>query len=248
MKLRISSKALASAGAFAVLFGSTGVAGALPVTGSTTVDSSSTTAIQAQHLQRLQTRANAEIERRLNKLNSLNSLISSTQKLSSSDKATLTAEVNDAISGLTTLKTKIDGDTDLTTAIIDAKSIVTEYRVYALVVPKVHVLAAADNQLTVEDKLTTLLNKFQTRTNAAKSQGKEVTAIQAAIDDMQQKIAAAKSISTSVNSKVLPLQPTDYNADHALLSGYRSQLVTAHTDNKAAYEDAKTIVKDLKNL
>jgi hypothetical protein len=248
MKLNIAYRNLIGVGTAALVLGVSGVAAAVPTTGSTPVNGSASTKNEAQHLQKLQSRANAEIERRLSKLDKLNSLISSTSKLSSSDKATLTAEVNSAISGLTSLKSKIDADTDLTSALIDAKSVVTEYRVYVLVVPKVHIIAAADAQQNVEAKLSAFATKLQSRITEAKNKGKDVSELQTALDSMNQQITAAQGISTSVESKVLPLQPTDYNSDHTLLSGYRSQLVTAHNDDKAAYQDAKTIVQDLQKL
>lgn len=203
---------------------------------------------QAERLQLIISRSDLEINRRLAKLQALSSKINAATKLTSSDKAAITNEVNAAISGLQALKTKIDTDTTLADARVDAKSIVTEYRVYALIMPKVALLRAADAQQASEDKLSSLADKLQTAITAKKDAGKDVTALQASLDNMRSKIADARSVSTTVQSKVLPLQPTDYNSDHAVLSGYASQLKTAHLGNADALALAKQIAKDLKAL
>ena len=94
------------------------------------------TATQQQALQNIINKGNQEIGRRLDALNTLSSKISTITKLSASDQSYLTTEVNTEISGLTSLKTQLDADTTLTAAHTDAQSIITEYRVYALVLPK----------------------------------------------------------------------------------------------------------------
>lgn len=189
-----------------------------------------------------------EIVRRLTTLSKLTAKINATTKLSASDKATLSAEVSSTTSGLTSLKAKLDADTTATDARTDAKSIYTEYRVYALVVPKVHLIKVADDQQVVQGKLTSLAQKLQTRITSAQQAGKDVAALQTQLDDMNAKIAAAQKISSTVESTVITLQPTDYNNDHAVLSGYSTQLISAHNDDKAAVTDAKSIVSALKKL
>lgn len=222
-------------------------------TGSATLIAGSAHAVassdtQAERLQLIISRSDLEINRRLAKLQALSSKINAATKLTSSDKAAITNEVNAAISGLQALKTKIDADTTLANARVDAKSIVTEYRVYALIMPKVALLRAADAQQATEDKLSSLADKLQTVMTAKKNAGKDVTALQSSLDSMRSKISVARGILTSVQSKVLPLQPTDYNSDHAVLSGYASQLKTAHISNADALALAKQIAKDLKAL
>lgn len=189
-----------------------------------------------------------EIGRRLTTLGSLPSKIAGATHLTASDKSMLTAQVSSEQSGLTTLKTKLDAETTLAGAKVDAQSIFSDYRVYALVVPKVQLVKVADDQQVVEVKLTDLAGKLQTRLTAAKNGGKDVTALQTQLDDMTAKAQAATAISSSIEAKVINLQPSDYNSDHALLSGDRDQLKTAHGDNQAAIGDAKAIVAALKKL
>ena len=65
---------------------------------------------------------------------------------------------------------------------------------------------------------------------------------------MTTQVSNAQAISSSIESKVLTLQPSDYNSDHTLLNGDAAQLKTAHTDNEAAFTEAKNIVASLKTL
>jgi hypothetical protein len=199
-------------------------------------------------LQKIISRGDQEIARRLDSLSKLVSKINAATKLTDADKATLTAEVNATISGLNTLKAKLDAETTVAAARADVQSIYTEYRVYALVTPKVSLTKVADDQQVAEQKLQTLIQKFQTRLNAAKAKGKNVSALEAVLNDMIQKVNASASVSGAVQAKVIGLQPTDYNNDHAILSGTSAQLKTAHADNVAAYNDAKQIVAGLKDL
>ena len=196
----------------------------------------------------IKTKGDSEINRRLTSLSSLQSKINGATKLTANDKAYLSSEVNSEINGLTSLKTKLDGDTTLADARTDAKTIFTGYRVYALVVPKVSLIKTADDQQVVEDKLTALAQKLQTRLDAAKSSGKNTTALQAKLNDMRTQISNAHDISSAIEAKVLVLQPSDYNSDHALLSGDSAQLKAAHSNNVAARNDAKAIIDGLKSL
>ncbi|HSX28169.1 MAG TPA: hypothetical protein VLF60_01835 [Candidatus Saccharimonadales bacterium] len=202
----------------------------------------------AERLANIKTKGDAEITRRLTALNTLSGKITAAKKLTTTDKATLTAEVTAEVSGLTALKTKLDGETSIAAAAADAQSILTEYRVYALIMPKVALIKTADDQQAVQAKLTALAAKIQTRLTTAKNNGKDVAALQAKLTDMTAKTTAANNLSIAVEAKVITLKPTDYNNDHKILGGYRDQLKTAHSDDQAALADAKSIVASLKTL
>jgi hypothetical protein len=234
----------------AALMSVTAVGSSAALTGVVRAQSGTTTLTpaQQQHLQTIITKGDQEITRRLATLNTLTGKINAATRLTASDKSTLSGEVAATVSGLTTLKTTLDAETTLSAAHTDVQSIYSEYRVYALVAPKVSLIKVADDEQIVEGKLTTLSQKLQARITTEQQASKDVTALQADLSDMTSKTTAAQSISSSIESKVITLQPTDYNSDHALLSGDRDQLKTAHTDNQAAYADAKTIVAALKTM
>jgi hypothetical protein len=64
---------------------------------------------------------------------------------------------------------------------------------------------------------------------------------------MTSEISSAQSISGLVETKVLALQPSDYNSNKQVLLTYYGQLKTAHNDNMTAYSDAKTMLTSLES-
>ena len=219
------------------------------VTGVNTMPSGNgQTAVPDQHLTNIQSRGDSEIGTRNTTLSGLLNLISSSTKLSAADKTYLTAEVNTTIAGLAAISSTLKQETTATNAQTDVKNIFSEFRVYAFLVPKIHIISVADGQQLTEAKIAIIATKLQTRITAAKTAGKDVTALQAKLDDLNAKVTAAQAISVAVEQAVLPLEPSDYNSDHTLLKGYHTQLKTAHTDNTAALADAQFIASGLKTI
>jgi signal transduction histidine kinase len=223
--------------------GSTALAETLPATTTTT-----TTETQQQRLATIKSKGDEEIARRMTALTKLTSVLQSAQKLTSSDKAALTAEITSTTSGLTTLKTKLDGETTLDAVKVDVQSMVTEYRVFALVMPKVHLIKITDDQIATETALTNAATKLQARLSSLKNDGKDVNSLFTTLSDMTTNIANAQKISTTIQSSVISLQPTDYDSNHKVLEGDNAQLKTAHADLVTARKDADVIVKGIAAL
>ena len=252
MKLFVSAKRVTILSTTLLGFGTLALSGVTSAVATPTNVAVSTSqqasANDQKHLATIISKGDQEIARRLTTLGTLTAKINAASKLSASDKTYLLNEVSTEVSNLTTLKAKLDAETTLAAARTDAQSIVSDYRVYALIVPKIQLIKTADDQLVTEGKLTALATKLQSRITAAKTAGKDVTALQTKLTDMTTQITNAQAISSSIETKVLALQPSDYNSNHTILSGDEAQLKTAHTDNLAAYNDAKSIVSLLKNL
>ena len=210
--------------------------------------SSSNSALEQQHLSLIKSKGDAEINRRLTQLGKLTTQISDATKLSAANRATLTTQITNEVSGLQALETKLNGETTVAAADTDVQNIVLEYRVYVLITPKVWLVKVSDDELVIAGNLQVLATELSTRIQAAQTAGKNVTTLQTELADMNAKIAAAQSIANSINQAVINLQPTDYNTSHTVLSGDATQLKTVHTDNEAAYTDAKNIVTGLKSL
>jgi hypothetical protein len=205
-------------------------------------------AVNAQHLVNLKTRGAAEINRRVMSLGAALTAINANTKLAATDKSALAAQVQTESTALKALSTKLAADSTVTAALADVQSIISEYRVYALLLPKVRLVASADRFAVVESKLTTFAATLQVQVTAQKAAGKNVTTIQQQLTDMTTQTAAATAKSTSVVAPLLALQSTDYNTDHTVLTTYRATLATALTQLTAARNDAQTIVKALDAL
>jgi hypothetical protein len=216
-------------------------------TGSSSSSTGSSSANTQKNLQTIISKGDAEIARRMTTLGTLTSKINAASKLTANDKTTLSNEVSSSTSGLTSLKSQLDSATSLSAARVDVEDIFTEYRVYALIAPKVDIIKVADDQQVIESDLNTLSQKLQTRITQDQQAGKNVATMQSELSDLNSKVSAAQSISSNIENTVINLQPTDYNSNHDVLSGDNTQLKTAHNDNLAADQDAKNIVAGLKS-
>jgi hypothetical protein len=193
-------------------------------------------------------RAHEAIERRLNTLRRLADRVRDNRRLTHDHRATLTDLINDQIEGLTALDGKIQADTDRETLLADVKSIVTDYRVYLLTVPKVHLVVGADTEVAVADRLDQVAARLQTKIDEAEAAGKDVTVAQGHLDDMKAKAGDARSAASGVPESVLPLLPQDYPDNKPTLDRARDRLREGRTALREAAKLARQVVQDLKAL
>lgn len=198
-------------------------------------------------LSRIKSRGDAEIARRLDALNRAIMAVSGASNLSDEARDTLNTEIGNEVAGLAALRIKLENETAVAAAASDISNMVTEYRVYALLVPKARLVRTADNQIAVEQKLSDLYAKLKKRAAQTQVSGEGISLLQTKVNELGSQIDAAKTLSNDAEAGLLPLQPTDYNTDHGILSAYRDKLKTAHEHNKTAASLAKEIVKGLKN-
>ncbi|HVQ44420.1 MAG TPA: hypothetical protein VMT30_05645 [Candidatus Saccharimonadia bacterium] len=202
----------------------------------------------AQRLTNLKVKGDAEITRRIASLTAASEKLRASNKLTPADLAGLTAQINAELTGLANLQTKLRADTVLAAARTDAASIVSDYRVYALVLPKTRLVATYDRITAAQAKFTQLQAQLQIRLEAAKTAGKDTAPLVAAKKAFDAKLAASQSRTSGLGVKLLALQPSDYNADRGILEANRLVLVTARDDLTAARAAAKTIADGLKAL
>ncbi len=193
----------------------------------------------------LKTRADNEIQRRITALTDLITRINKFKKLTADQKASFSTSIQTEITNLTTLKAKIDADTDSTTLKADVKSIVTDYRVFAFYIPQIRMLDTADRMLALADSMTIYTTKLDARITEASGNGKDVTLAKAALLDMQTKIADARTQAQSVITLVVALTPAGYPANKTTLQSAKATLMTAKKDLEAARKDGISILQAL---
>ncbi len=220
---------------------------ALADTGSTTATGNATAAFST----RAKSHADQEIERRTANLNDLISHVQGIKNLSDADKASIANAVTNQVNALAALKTKIDADTDLATLKTDVKSITDSYRIYALVLPQIRIITAADRIVTIVKEMQQLSSKFQTRIAAAQSAGADVAAATAALTDFNAKVADAGVQAQAAVTEIVSLVPdngdkTVRSKNTTALKDARTKIVAAQKDLAAARHDAAIIVSTLK--
>jgi chromosome segregation ATPase len=198
-----------------------------------------------QVLSRLQTKGKAEIDRRIKNLQQALDKLSKSNTINAADKATLTGQVNDEVSSLTALEAKLNADTTAAAARTDVQSIVSDYRVYVLMLPKVRMVASDDRFSVVAEKLTSLHDKLQARVNSLNLSSATAGQVSTKLTDMKAKLDDAKAKFGGLSEQLLVLRPSDYNSNHAVLETFRAAMATAQSDLKAARDDAKSVIDDL---
>lgn len=212
------------------------------------ISAAAATATTAQRVDNLKNRGSAEIDRRLKSLNEAAVTISASQKLTDTDKTAIANQVKDEISGLTELKAKLAAATTLTTARASVASIVNDYRVYALMLPKVRLVAAADRVDVAMSRLSELAAKLAERITEAEVSGEDVTSLKTSLANVTTRLSDAKAENTGLAAKLLAIQPSDYNADHATLTKYRYGIAVSMASLKSGRDEAKKVVEGLKAL
>jgi len=215
--------------------------------------SASTTA--AAHLsvvmQRQQTRAGQEIDRRVTSLQDLLTRTGEIKNLTDQDKASIATAINTQITALTALKVKIAADTDEATLKTDLESITSSYRIYALVLPQIRIIAAADRVVTISKELQAIGAKLQARIQAAASAGADMTAANASLTAYATKLGDAQTQAQAAVTEIAGLVPDNGDAtvmasNTAALKDARTKIQAAQQDIVAARKDAETIRKAVK--
>lgn len=203
---------------------------------------------QAQALSNLKAKGTTEIERRLANLAAAQDKLAQASKVAASDKTALTKQISDTAAGLTNLKTKLAAETTVAAARADVASMVTDYRVYALMLPKARLVAMFDRVEVANGKLGEVATKLETAAQAAKTSGKDTSAIDAKLSDAKAKQASAQQKISGRVTSLLALAPSDVNRDRKILADYRTAAAGAVTDLKAARDDLRAAADLLKTL
>jgi hypothetical protein len=193
-------------------------------------------------------RAGQEIDRRIESLQNFSDRVG-TMRISDADRVSLGAMMREQIDSLTALKTKIESDTSTSTLKETIRSITESHRIYALVIPKGAIVAAADRVSKVAAQLQLLSKKLATRLTEAGSTH-DVSKLTAALSDMNAKIADATAQSQAAVAEVSALVPdngdtTAQAAIKAALQDANKKIRAAEKDLQDARRDAGTIVKGL---
>ena len=209
-----------------------------------------TSAMSGSKMEKAKAKAGQEIDRRVASLNELATRIGAMQEVRADFKQSLSGAVGGQIAAFTSLKAKIDADTDLATLKSDIQSITQSYRVYALVLPQTSIAAAADRVVTLTTMMTTLGSKLQTRIAAAQSAGTDVSLLSKALNDLSQKLTDANAQAQSAVALSSSLVPdggdkTKMASNNKALKAARADIQTAENDLKAGRKDITTILKGL---
>ncbi|MEV0560166.1 hypothetical protein [Dactylosporangium sp. NPDC050588] len=104
---------------------------------------------RAATLEGAKTAVAGRIDKRLDALKKFETNLAGAKQVQSGHRDTLTKLIADQRTGLTALRTKVQGETTAAAVKADAQSMVFDYRVFVLTGPKVRLTAAIDTELAV---------------------------------------------------------------------------------------------------
>ncbi len=192
---------------------------------------------------------NARIDVRLATLSALKIAVAGATNVTSAHRSTLTALLASDVSGLTALRTKADAETTVAAVRADGRTMVVDYRIYMLVVPKVRFTIAGDTEAAVITRLTSVHDTLSQVATKLAGQGKNTGPEQAEIADMASKLDAATTALNGTIDALLAVTPSpDPSAMRAAVSPVRDAVHTARNDIKTAIADARTARAGLKAL
>jgi hypothetical protein len=160
--------------------------------------------------------------------------------------------LNGLIGNLNSLKTEIE-TTSSTTLITSAREIVGQnYRVYALLMPQLNTIAAADRMTTMVSMMNIVGAKIETRLGSIATSTDITTAnlatAQKSLVDMKTKLADAQKFAQEAVSLVAPLVPDQgdkavFDQNLTVLKEAKSKIKSAQASLVSAKKSAEAVLK-----
>jgi len=218
------------------------VAAAAPALAGTTAvpAASSSKTCSVDQLAYVQSRVDAAVKAREVTIDALTRALAARTHVTTGHRATLTSTFGSDASGLRTVDAKVQADMTCAQAITDGRTVVTDFRVYLLLVPQTHLVSASDAGTYAAGQLVAAEPRVQAAIDLLTDQQKKAAA-QSALDDMSAQVSAATTSLTGVADGMIALTPADIPAQESTIDAYRAKVAAAHTDLAKALADARAL-------
>jgi len=196
----------------------------------------------------LQALGRCEIDRRLETLANLQSVVDNSAPLTDAHEAKLDAILSSTSAGLRTLRAEIDGDSTVEALREDIRRIAEDFRVYVLVARQVALVTAADTVDATAAGLATSAERLEAAIDQAEAAGKDVKDARAHLATMIAAVDRAAAAVDGVAEPVLGLTPANWNAGNAapVLREARESLREAGVALRGAMKAARAVLADLR--
>jgi hypothetical protein len=183
------------------------------------------------------------VDERVASLNVGAARLASAKHLSEGHRATVNDLVTTTKAGLADLRTKIDADADAASLKTDCAAVVG-LRVYALSIPKVHGAVAADDETYIAGRLHLLGGKLAAAIGKANGRG-DVAGATAKLTELNNTLGDVDAKLGGLGDRLLAVAPSDWDANHAVLSPLIATLRTVHGELVTAAAAARAGFGDL---
>lgn len=199
-------------------------------------------------IEKLKARALEAIEKRLTTIDDLEAAINRSATVDPDSAEQLLAELRASAIGLETLAGDIRAAADLETVWGLVPKIFEDYRIYAVVAPKVHLILAADAAGAVGNRLAEATDKLATALDRLEEHGVDVGDAETLLTEMERLIASGADAAAKVPGMVLGLTPADYPGSTETLRSAQAELQSGGADLRAAGHNAHEIVRFIKSV
>jgi hypothetical protein len=215
-----------------------------PATRDTVVDPDS-----GRDLSQLRERGLEAIERRLETIERLRQRIDDSDHLTGEHFGQLTAELARHEAGLEQLAREIEAAETGAELLAIAPKIVTEHRIYVLVVPKVAEVIGSDTGVAFAARGEEVAGVLSTWIERLADLGRDVSEAEAALGRMEANLAEGLALAGPVADEVIPLDPSDWpDPARVVLEDGRQDLEDARSEFRSARDAAKEVVAILREL
>lgn len=187
-----------------------------------------------------------QIANRITALNKLSATVTTDHNKGLIDDAhadLLQTDVTTNSNGLNTLKATLDAETDAKAARQDVDKIYTQFRIYAVVLPRDYRRVQMSIEITTDKKLSALVASTEQAIDKAPASKKDQ--LTSLFSDYKDQLAdAEKNIDQAQQTWPL-LTPESYNTDRAT---YTTNLKNLTTDVKTAHQDLHKAAADLHQI
>ncbi|GMQ94258.1 MAG: hypothetical protein BMS9Abin12_1744 [Acidimicrobiia bacterium] len=208
---------------------------ALPAAASAQETDTSSTVGTDRSIESVKARAQDAVDRRLDTLANLERRILDHEYMTTVHKATLTADIADAIAGLIALNRDIQNAGTAAELRELVPLIATDYRVYLVIVPKSYEVGASDRVAHVVSRFEETADTLADAIDRAEEAGYDMTQANRWLISARDEIAEARRTGVPVAGDVIDLDALDWEqpAKSALDEGHR-RLKNARIDLRQA--------------
>jgi len=165
----------------------------------------------SKNIDKIKAKWAALITERITALGKHKTKITDSKVLTDDQKNTLTTMIDKNVTDLTTLNTTLSGETDISKAKVDVKSIYSTFRIYAVFIPKIsHLVALYTQQSHIITLLSTTIPKLQTKLDTWKAKGVDTTSYQKTLDDAKTNFTTIQGQIVDLITKTNAIQISDY--------------------------------------
>ena len=202
----------------------------------------------AKWVETIKARALEAVDKRLATIADLQAAIDRSETIDADHAGRLKGELQSSEAGLESLARRISEADDLETLRELVPQIFEDYRIYAVVAPKVHLVLSADAASAVADRLSEAAGMLGDVLDRLADNGIDVEEAEELLTEMERRVASGGNGAAAVPDTVIGLKPSDYPGSTQVLRSAHGSLKSARSDLRSAGETAHEIVRFIKSV